>query len=201
MKASRFLCYVLCALLCSAAPLYAELVQVHVSLENYYADGASVDVSLDNFGNTDFTIGNLSGPILWEVLEKAWWDTTTEQTIISYTVFNDAYPSNITGFAVPANTPATSVSAPVGWTGAQVLGQIAWVTVGTGIPMFESLDTMIVRYPGLLPISFHPSAAALLADGTVLSNENWVVSSVPEPMTLALLGLGALALIRRRKTA
>ena len=183
------------------APLYAEVVQVHVSVENYYAAGTAVDISLDNFGNTNFTVGDVSGDILWEVTEKAWWDTTNDQTIISYTIFNDALALNITSahFPVPAGILADGVSAPTDWTGMQVGNEIIWQTVGPGIPMFESLDTMIVHYPGLHSIVYLPNAKMDLSDGTLLEHADWVVSSVPEPMTICLLALGGLALLRRRR--
>ena len=191
----------LCALFGSAAPLHADVIQKHVSVENYYPAGTAVDISLDTFGHTDFTIGDVSGDILWEITEKAWWDTTNDQTIISYTIYNDAFAQNVTSvhIPVPAGVVADSVSAPAGWAGYQMGSEIIWETAGTGIAMFESLDTMIVRYPGLQPIVFLPNAKVDLSDDTLLEHVDWVASSVPEPMTICLLALGGLALRRRRR--
>ena len=182
------------------APVYA-LTQVHVSQENYYAAGTAAEISLDVFGTTDFTVGTLDPPILWEVTEKVWWDQAANQTIISYTTFNDAFPLNITSIHVPVGPGilAASVTAPSGWTGGQVGNEIIWQTTGPGIPMFESLDTMIVRYPGLLPIVFLPNTVVDFSDGSLQVSPNWVVSSVPEPATLCLLALGGLVLMRRRR--
>jgi hypothetical protein len=193
---------VLGALLNSPAPLHAALTQVHVSLEDYYAGGTAVDVTLDNFGNNDFTVGNTSGTILWQVTEKVWWDDTANQTIVSYTTYNDAFASNITSvhIPVPSGIAAASVIAPTGWTGGQAGNEISWQTPGPGIPMFQSLDTMIVQYPGLLNVVFQPVAKVDLADGSLLANSTWVVSTVPEPVTLALLALGGLATLRRRRS-
>ena len=189
----------MCALLGAAAPLYAGVTQVHVSQEDYYAAGTAVDISLDVFGTTDFTVGDVSGGILWEVTEKVWWDDTADQTIVSYTTFNDSFPLNITSIHIPVapGILADSVTAPAGWTGGQVGTEIVWQTQGVGSPMFESLDTMIVRYPGLLPIVFLPNAVVDFSDGSLLQSPNWVVSSVPEPASLVLLALGVLMLRRR----
>jgi len=191
---------VLLAVLAVGTPALAAM-QVHVSTDNYYANGTAVAVSYDIFGATDFIIGDVSGEILWEVMEKAWWDESANQTIISYTVFNDSYPINITSLhvPVPAGILAASISAPVGWTGAQVGNSIVWQTPGPGIPQFESLDTMIVKYTGLYPITFLPGVVVDFADQTVLTNPNWVVTTVPDPATLVLLALGGLTFARRRR--
>ncbi len=189
------------ALLSWALSLNAAPTLVHVSQENYFPNGTAVTVSQDNFGSTDFTVGNASGTSLWEVTEKVWWDNAANQTTISYTTFNDAFSLNITSvhFPVPAGTLASSVTAPTGWTGAQMGNEIVWQTTGPGVPMFQSLDTMIVTYTGLLPIRFLPGAQVDFSDGSLLQNANWVVSSVPEPAALSLLALGGLlALCRRR---
>lgn len=188
------------ALFAAGTPALAAM-QVHVSTDNYYANGTQVDVSYDISGATDFSVGQIAGQILWEVTEKAWWDESANQTIISYTVYNDSYPTNnITSLhvPVPAGIVATSISAPAGWTGNQVGNTIVWQTAGSGIPQFESLDTMIVKYAGLHPIVFLPNVAVDFADQTLLTNPNWVVTSVPEPATLVLLALGGLAVTRRR---
>ncbi len=189
------------ALLSWAVSLNAAPALVHVSQENYFPGGTAVTVSQDNFGATDFTVGNASGTSLWEVTEKVWWDSAVNQTTISYTAFNDAFANNITSvhFPVPAGTLASSVTAPTGWTGSQVGNEIVWQTAGAGIPMFQSLDTMIVTYAGLQPIRFLPGAQVDFSDGSMLENANWVVSTVPEPGALSLLALGGLLALRRRR--
>ncbi len=189
----------LVAVLAIGAPALAAM-QVHVSSDNYYANGTNVDIVYDIFGATDFTVGQIAGEILWEITEKAWWDTSTNQTIISYTMYNDAFAQNITSLhvPVPAGIVAASVLAPPGWTGAQVGNEIIWQTAGVGIPMFESLDTMIVRYNGLYPIVFMPNVVVDFADQTAMSSPNWVVTTVPEPVTVLLLALGGWAITRRR---
>lgn len=189
----------LLAVLAVGGPALAAM-QVHVSTDNYYANGTYVSVSYDIFGATNFSVGETKGEILWEVMEKAWWDVSANQTIISYTVFNDSFATDITSLhvPVPAGITALSVSAPVGWTGAQVGNELVWQTFGPGIPLFQSLDTMIVKYAGLYSIGFLPSAVVDFADRTVMTNVNWVVTSVPEPATCALLAIGALAMKRRR---
>jgi hypothetical protein len=189
----------LLAVLAAGGPVVAAM-QVHVSTDNYYANGTSVSVSYDIFGATDFSVGETRGEILWEVTEKAWWDEPANQTIISYTVFNDSFATDITSLhvPVPAGIAALSVSAPVGWTGAQVGNEIVWQTPGPGIPLFQSLDTMIVKYAGLHAIGFLPNVMVDFADQTAMTNINWVVTSVPEPATFALLTLGVLVVKRRR---
>jgi len=175
-------------------------MQVHVSNDNYYANGTLVTISYDKWGATDFIVGQIAGEILWEITEKAWWDESANQTIISYTLFNDAFAQNITSMhiPVPAGILAVNITAPTGWTGAQVGNEIIWQTAGPGVPLYESLDTMIVTYAGLHPIIFMPFAVVDFADGSALTSVNWVVTTVPEPATLILLALGGWAVTRRR---
>ena len=198
MRGKVFVAIGVAALLVGATAA-SGLTKVHESTEVYYEAGTQVVVAQ---GGEDFVVGDFSGDALWEVIEKGWWDADNNTTIISYTVGNDSFVDPITSFHVPAPVdPILPVNSPAGWTSSVIGGEIIWATddPAFGIEITQTLDTMIVTYPGQLVIDWAPGAVVDFADGTVLRHPDWSVS-VPEPAIFSLLGLsGTVALLRRRR--
>ena len=197
MKGKGFVVIGVAVLLLGASAV-SGLTKMHESTEIYFQAGTQVTVPL---GGDDFVVGDISGEAWWEVIEKGWWDVENNTTIISYTVGNDSFDDPIMSFHVPAVLDPVSLVAPAGWDVSVVLGEIVWSTddPAAGIPITQTLDTMIVTYPGQLVIGWAPGVAIDFADDTVLRHDDWVVS-VPEPATLSLLALcGVVTLLRRRR--
>ena len=194
-------------LLVSNTAALAAHVLIHVSLEDYFPGGGTiVDCS---FGCSDFTVGDVSGSPLWQIDEKAWHDIGGslainpfggDTTVITYTVFNDAFASNITSFHVPAPFEPLDILEPAGWTGVWMNGFIWWETDGIGIFETQSLNNFTAIYDDHLPIVFMGFTAVDLADDSVLTSEFWVVSTVPVPgaMLLGAIGLGMVGWLKRR---
>jgi hypothetical protein len=168
----------------------ADVLLIHQFVENYYDSGGTVITELGNPSNS-WSVGNVSGTVKWEVVEKVFWDTTAQTTEFSYTVFNDTYASPITSFSLlnPYNFQATASSAPTGWTFSAADGKWTWSTGGTGIAPQTSLNTMNVWLQGLVPVGFAGDAS--IDAGSTLTSAEWMVSTpTPEPGTLFLLGTG-----------
>ena len=137
--------------------------------------------------------------------EKAWYDSVEDETYISYTVFNDAYSGQgITSFHVPTPVVPTWHESPTGWSASYdaVDNQVEWSTNGGGIPLGQSLDTMIVHYSGEYPIVFDRGVEIDLDGGVAVTMDDWVVSTVipaPAAVVLGAIGLGLVGWIGRRK--
>jgi len=184
-------------------PGLLSVQMIHESTERYYENGTQV-ITTPGLGGSNFTVGEIEGSPIWEVIEKGWWDEAEDYTILSYTVGNDSFSDPITSFHAPKPIDPLHATAPTGWTVQILADEIVWSTTdeSMGIPLFETLDTMIVVYPGLLDITYEPGAKVDFADGTLLSNDNdnWVVSTVlPEPCSMlgVLVGLGWVGFKRR----
>jgi len=71
------------------------------------------------------------------------------------------------------------------------------LAAGTGIQYFQSLGPYVSSRSGLTSVQFHTSNISQLGKGDFVVDAVYLY--VPEPATLSLLGLGALALVRRRR--
>ena len=128
-----------------------------------------------------------------------------DTTILSYTVGNDGFASPITSFHIPTSATALELLAPNGWMGTQVGNMIWWQTIvpndGTfGIVSGATLDTFIAVYAGHLSIFFQSPAAVDLADGDVLTSDDWYVSTIPVPgaVLLGAIGLAGVGWLKRK---
>jgi hypothetical protein len=202
MRNKGILFVTLAVVLCATTGAWASLTMIHDANEIYYANGTLV-VESPALGGSTFTVGEISGDPIWEVIEKAWWDVDRNVTIISYTVGNDSFSDPITSLHVAKQGTLVSLSAPTGWTAVESADQIVWSTAdaANGVPLFGTLDTMVATFAGLYDITYLPGAMADFADGTILSNPNWVVSTIvpaPGAFVLGVMGLGLLRWARRR---
>jgi hypothetical protein len=197
---SRHAASLFTVLLFSAAPALADIL-VHNSQEDYYDSGGTL---INNLlpGGGQRTVGDTSGDVLWEVGEKGFYDSVTNVTRITYTVFNDTFEDDITSFHVPfLVTPLSITQGPdADWSGNVAGGYINWQTSGTGIAPGESKDTFQLFYEGNVAIGFCPGVYTDLgSDHIAVRGENWEVScAVPTPGA-ALLGLMGLGLVGRMK--
>jgi hypothetical protein len=186
-----------------AATSIASAGLIHESTERYYDNGTEVTVAT---GGTDFVVGDISsGVILWEVLQKGFWNLEEETTTITYTVGNDSFSDPITSFHAPLPmTPISWSTGEIGWDVEVFADEIVWATDDPqyGIPLYQTKNKMTVVFDGLWNVGWAPGAMADFADGTLLSNDNWVVSAVvvpaPGALLLGILGMGGIGWIKRR---
>ncbi|MEX0655297.1 MAG: PEP-CTERM sorting domain-containing protein [Phycisphaeraceae bacterium] len=128
-------------------------------------------------------LGSITGPAITGIdFSNSVWEATTYSTVASTGLAVGDFPQLIqyevlldisTGEAVPAD------------------GEIATITLDTsGMELGDSYDLRVVNTKG------GDSSFSGLSEPTV---EDGSVTAVPEPATVTLLGLGAIALLRRKR--
>jgi len=185
---------VLMVLFAVAEVVSADPVLIHQFAENYYGTSGTGGTRIVDLGNPAnwWTVGNVTGPVKWEVIEKVYWDTVAQTTQFTYTVINDSYIAPITAFSLlnPYGFQALTPG-PEGWAFSTANGKWTWTALGSGIAQTQSqyLDVFV---QGLIPVGF-TGDTSITAGGTQTSSD-WMVSSpAPEPGTLFLLGSGLAA--------
>jgi len=143
---------------------------------------------------------------------KGYWAAGTSSTSASYT---DPYYSFLTSQTAPAAQSAFSAtqggSTPVG-----VLGFAwhTWVITDDGVNVTWAIDGHTITTVPVADVTFGGSQISLGNDDTGLTGssaannqlfnaeifDNLTVSEIPEPATMSLLGLGALAFLGRRRS-
>ncbi|MBN2561996.1 MAG: hypothetical protein JXQ75_13810 [Phycisphaerae bacterium] len=199
----RWTTFVAAALLLGTGGLaMADITMIHGSQEIYYANGSTY-INFEPSYGTDYWVGTPGSNSIWEVTDKAWYNDCTDQTFISYTVFNDLWDDQgITSLHAPTGgLVPTLITAPSGWVGVYdaVNAQVEWSTTGAGIPLGGSLDTMYAYFDGYHTIGFD-QVYVDLDHGDPFTMDNWVVSAVPAPgaVLLGALGLGVIGWLKRR---
>jgi hypothetical protein len=193
----KSIAFALVGILIAAVPnAMAALILTHSSTENYYDSGGTR--VLDDLNSTVTNVGDVSGSVIWEIKEKAVYDTELNTTSVTYTVFNDTVPVGITSFFTATAAAPALITTPAGWTGTfnpfGFLGSgIYWfLPVGAGIPSGSSLNTFTLTYAGRVIITLAPNTAFDVGNGaTTYQSRDWVVTSVvPAPGAALLIGLG-----------
>lgn len=197
----------------------ATPVLVHDSREDYFSGGTMVTgCTGEGCTSLNFNFGTPTGPSLWEVVEKVFFDSTANTTEFTYTVFNDTLASSTSNPAAPL--PGSGIASfdiknsgfsgvmnfPVGWTPTNTGTSWHWVTsaVGSDIRPGTSLGCNIPGSPtgfcfsvllaGNIPVGFNTTFVDLgLVSHTNQTDANWMVSApipIPEPEAYAMMGIG-----------
>jgi hypothetical protein len=199
----------LALMLAPAVALADGIGWTHESREDFFSNGGTRVSGCFGPGcpSTDFTIGDATGDVWWQVVEKVFYDGIANTTEFTYTVFNDQFADPITSFHVLSQgIQGVSWGAPPGWDFSQVGDYWLWWTdvPASGIAAHKALDEMHVTLGGNVPVTFALAKIDLTGSGGnyFLTGSDWRASSpVPEPGTLALLGTGLIGIagVIRRK--
>jgi PEP-CTERM motif-containing protein len=189
----------------------ATFIEVHESVEDYFANGSTLVTGClgngcppsgaTNLGNGNFLYGTLStANPTWEVREKVFQDTGANQTYFNYVVQNDTITANIASFHVKnsgqlgINSPPGN--APLGWLFTQDSLYWHWATApitgitpttslgctfGTQLPSPLPTTCFSVLLSGLINVGFNPDTKIDLGNGTTLTSPNWMVSAPVAP--------------------
>jgi len=96
-----------------AVPVPIELI--HEGREDLFDTGGTRVTGCFGSGcpQETFSFGNTSGDVLWEVVEKVFYDPNTNTTKFTWTLFNDGFEDPITSFhAFTADFPVVDVGCP-----------------------------------------------------------------------------------------
>jgi hypothetical protein len=188
-------------------PAFATFVQVHAARENYYSTGGTKISSCSGEGcvASAWSVGDVTGQVMWHAVTKIFKDTETGQTRFQYTVTNDLYTNAITGLHVGNNTKLGTGTTPTGWTFSQ--NEMEWAsktgTASSGVAQLSSKIVLTVTLGELVPIVFTNSTGIDFVTGCTapcyVGRGNWMIASGgplvphPEPATLLLVGTGLAA--------
>jgi len=193
----------------SIGKAFAAPTLVHTSREDYFSGGTNVTgcggeaCGSGTFINpSSFTFGSPTGPSLWEVVEKVFFDSVVGTTEYTYTVFNDALTSStsvpatpapgsgIASFAVANSGNGGVINSPIGWTAINTGTAWQWDTsaVGSDIPPGRNLGCNVpglpvgfcfsVLLPGHVPVTFNRTAVDLgLVSHQAFNDFGWMVSA------------------------
>jgi len=187
----------------SVGKAFAVVNTTHASREDYFSGGTSVTgcVGQGCLGSA-FNFGTPTGPSLWEVVEKVFFDTVAQTTEYTYTVFNDSLASagsippaplagsGIASFDVANNGNGGVMNFPTGWIATNTGTSWHWQTsaVGSDIAPGRSLGCNVAGLPvgfcfsvllaGPVPVTFNRTFVDLgLVSHTVASDPQWLVSA------------------------
>ena len=102
----------------------ADGVIIHQSTEDFYSSGGTSYTGCVDSGcpSASFSVGDTTGDIWWQVVEKVFYDPIANTTEFTYTVFNDLLPDPITSFHVLSQgIQGLSWTVPTGWSFSQGL--------------------------------------------------------------------------------
>ncbi len=126
----------------------------------------------------------------------------------SQTVASGGVTTDLTGYTLNAAQPRARVTIPInivlGGAGTYWIGVIPVFNFGGGAGFGQSgvIDSSFAGSPGgLNNFQVNPAGGFAIPGGANrLNNSGYQINAVPEPASMAALGLGALALIRRRRS-